>query len=328
MTEGTLEGISQHYKQQKWIENLEDDMREIIPFVKNPHVTDIAVGNKGQLIVEGIGMDKCFTGTYFDTDTIKRIISQSAAILGVPIDQRNPYVEGVIPLGGYRIRFEGIMPPRAAEGPVFFLRRPSEKIFAFESYLKENRISQERYDLILEHIKRRSNIVIGGSTGSGKTTLLNALIDEMRKITPDERFYIVEDAGEIQCNAEDKVNIWAEGEDTLKAVGAALRCNVSRIFFGELRYGPVTNELLKAMNTGHTGCATTIHANSALSMISRIRALLREVITGELPDISESIQLLIHIQGSKNGPMIDEVVETSQLDNSSFLEELESNGLI
>ncbi|MBQ5847629.1 MAG: Flp pilus assembly complex ATPase component TadA, partial [Treponema sp.] len=187
------------------------------------------------------------------------------------------------------------------------------------------RISQDKYDLLVKHIKSRSNIVVGGETGSGKTTLLNAIIDKMREFTPDDRFYIVEDAGEIQCKAEDFVPIWAMGKDCLKAVGTALRCNVSRIIFGELRYGDVTNEVLKAWNSGHTGGITTIHANSALTMIARIRDLLREVIVGELPDVATSVQLLVHMIPTNNGPIVNEVVETQVINNSTFMEELESN---
>ena len=147
----------------------------------------------------------------------------------------------------------------------------------------------------------------------------------MREFTPDDRFYIVEDAGEIQCKAEDFVPIWAMGKDCLKAVGTALRCNVSRIIFGELRYGDVTNEVLKAWNSGHTGGITTIHANSALTMIARIRDLLREVIVGELPDVATSVQLLVHMIPTNNGPIVNEVVETQVINNSTFMEELESN---
>ena len=165
-------------------------------------------------------------------------------------------------------------------------------------------------------------------TGSGKTTLVNAIIDKMVEFTPDDRFYIVEDASEIKCHAKDLFPIWADGKDCLKAVGTAMRCNVSRIIFGELRYGDVTNELLKAWNSGHTGGITTVHANSALTMISRIRDLLREVIPGELPDVAQSVQLLVHMIPTRNGPIVNEVVETSQMSGSSFIEELESNNLI
>ncbi len=323
-----LDGFGQQIKTDKWIHNLLNDMARIIPFLENPKVTDIAIGMGGQLIVEGIGMDKDFTGIYFSDEETKSIIHTSAAILGVTISPDNPIVEGVLPLPKWKIRVEGILPTRAASNPLFVIRRPSDVIFSLESYLEGGRITEEKYNLIVEHIKRRSNIVIGGETGSGKTTLLNAIIDKMIEFTPDDRFYIVEDASEIKCHAKDVFNIWAAGKDCLKAVGIAMRCNVSRIIFGELRYGDVTNEVLKAWNSGHSGGITTVHANSALTMISRIRDLLREVIPGELPDVSQSVQLLIHMIPTKNGPIVNEVVETKQLSNSSFIEELEQNNLI
>ena len=323
-----IEAFGQQVKTDKWIHNLLNDMSKIVPYLDNPKVTDIAIGIGGQLIVEGLGMDKTFTGVYFSDEETKSIIHTSAAILGVNIDQSNPIVEGVLPLPKWKIRVEGILPTRAAENPLFVIRRPSDTVFSLESYLEGGRITKDKYDLLVEHIKKRSNIVIGGETGSGKTTLLNAIIDKMVEFTPDDRFYIVEDASEIKCHAKDLFPIWAAGKDCLKAVGTAMLCNVSRIIFGELRYGDVTNELLKAWNSGHTGGITTVHANSALTMISRIRDLLREVIPGELPDVAQSVQLLVHMIPTRNGPIVNEVVETSQMSGSSFIEELESNNLI
>lgn len=323
-----IDAFGQQVKTDKWIHNLLNDMSKIVPYLDNPKVTDIAIGIGGQLIVEGLGMDKTFTGVYFSDEETKSIIHTSAAILGVNIDQSNPIVEGVLPLPKWKIRVEGILPTRAAENPLFVIRRPSDTVFSLESYLEGGRITKDKYDLLVEHIKKRSNIVIGGETGSGKTTLLNAIIDKMVEFTPDDRFYIVEDASEIKCHAKDLFPIWAAGKDCLKAVGTAMRCNVSRIIFGELRYGDVTNELLKAWNSGHTGGITTVHANSALTMISRIRDLLREVIPGELPDVAQSVQLLVHMIPTRNGPIVNEVVETSQMSGSSFIEELESNNLI
>lgn len=323
-----IDGFGQQVKQDKWIHNLMYDMERIIPYLEDPKVTDIAIGIGGQLIVEGIGMGKIFTGIYFSDAETTSIINTSAAILGVNIDPANPIVEGVLPLPKWKIRIEGILPVRAVTNPLFVIRRPSDTVFSLESYLDGGRITKEKYDLLVEHIRKRSNIIIGGETGSGKTTLLNAVIDKMVEFTPDDRFYIVEDASEIKCHAKDPFHIWAAGKDCLKAVAIALRCNVSRIIFGELRYGDVTNELLKAWNSGHTGGITTVHANSALTMISRIRDLLREVIPGELPDVAQSVQLLVHMIPTENGPIVNEVVETKQLSSSSFIEELENNNLI
>ena len=199
------------------------------------------------------------------------------------------------------------------ENSMYFIRRPPTKILSLESYLESGRITKERYDLLIEHIRKRSNIVIGGETGSGKTTLLNAVIDKIRELTPDDSFYVVEDIGEIQCKARNCVLILASRKDCLKAVAIALRCNVSHIIFGEFRYDDATYEVLKAWNLGYTGGITTIHANCTQSMLSRIRDLLREAIPGELPDVAQSVQLLVHMKRTKNGPVVSEVVETKQI---------------
>ena len=273
-------------------------------------------------------MDKNYTGIFFDEATTTRIIYASAAVMGVTIDGKNPIVEGTIKLTHYKIRFEGILPPRSSECPMIFIRRPSNKIFTLEEFLEQGRITKDKYDLLMKHIEMRSNIVLGGATGSGKTTMLNAIIAKMAEYTPDDRFYIVEDAGEIQCNAKDVVSIWAEGEDTVKAVRIALRCHVNRIIFGELRYGSTTNELLKAWNTGHRGGITTVHADSAILTLEKLRTYLREVIVGELPDVAQSVQLVIHMIPTKNGPIVNEIVETHQASSSNFMEELEKNNLI
>lgn len=321
-----IDAFGQQVKQEKWLHNLENDMKLIIPYIQDKKITDIAIGVGGQVIVEGIGIDKQFTDIYFDNATTTRIIYATASVLGLTIDPENPIIEGVLP--NWKIRVEGILPPRATENPMYFIRRPPSNIFSLESYLKEKRITKSQYNTLLEHIKKRSNIVIGGETGSGKTTLLNAIIDKMKEFTPNDRFYIVEDAGEIQCQAKDKVNIWASGKDCVKAVGIALRCNVSRIIFGELRYGDVTNELLKAWNTGHTGNASTIHANNCESMLTRIKDLLREVIPGELPDVTQSVQLLVHLSPTKTGPIVDEIVETKDMGETSFIDALEKSNLL
>ena len=143
---------------------------------------------------------------------------------------------------------------------------------------------------ICSYIRDRKNILIGGGTGSGKSTLTNAIIDKMTEYTPNDRFYIVEDVPELQCNAHDKTMISVNPVHAAEAVRTALRWTPDRIIFGEVRYGEVANELLKAWNTGHTGNVTTIHADSCASMLMRMEDLLREVIPGTIPKLSNTIK--------------------------------------
>ena len=140
-----LDGFGQQIKTDKWIHNILADMDRIIPYLDDPKVTDIAIGIGGQLIVEGIGMGKIFTGIYFSDAETTSIIHTSAAILGVNIDPANPIVEGVLPLPKWKIRIEGILPTRAVTNPLFVIRRPSDTVFSLESYLEGGRIRREKF---------------------------------------------------------------------------------------------------------------------------------------------------------------------------------------
>ena len=157
----SIDGFQQQVKQDKWIRNLEDDMNLVIPFIEDKRVTDIAIGIGGELIVESMGIGKQFTGIFFDDATTTRIIYASAAVLGVTIDPNNPIVEGVLP--NWKIRIEGILPPRATENPMFFIRRPPAEVFPLESYVERGRMTQEQFDLgmknTIELLQERNNLL-------------------------------------------------------------------------------------------------------------------------------------------------------------------------
>jgi type IV secretion system protein VirB11 len=130
----------------------------------------------------------------------------------------------------------------------------------------------------------------------------------MSEYTPHERFYIVEDVPELQLDVRDKTMIAVHPKYAAEAVRTALRWTPDRIIFGEVRYGEVANELLKSWNTGHSGNLTTIHAETAASMIGRFEDLLREEIKGVIPDVSKVIHMCIHLSVNERGPYVDEVL--------------------
>ena len=315
----SIDGFQQQVKQDKWFRNLEDDMKLIIPYIEDKRVTDIAIGIGGELIVEGMGMGKQFTGIYFDDATTTRIIYASAAVLGVTIDPDNPIVEGVLP--NWKIRIEGILPPRATENPMFFIRRPPATVFKMESYVEGGRMTQEQYDLLVKHIQKRSNIIIGGETGSGKTTLLNV---HSSYIPSDERIITIEDSAEVQLHQEHVLTLEArpanmEGKGRVSIrdlVVNSLRMRPDRIIVGEVR-SEETLDMLQAMNTGHDGSLTTIHANSPRDSISRIETMV--MMSGsELPSkairdqVSSAINLIVQQarlrDGSRKVTSISELV--------------------
>jgi type IV secretion system protein VirB11 len=169
--------------------------------------------------------------------------------------------------------------------------------------------------MVVSHIEKRSNIVISGSTGSGKTTFTNACIKKMTEFSPDERIYIVEDTPELQCISPYKTQLYIRKEQAILAIQTALRWTPKRIIFGELRSGEVAAELLQAWNTGHPGNVTTIHADSAASTILRLEGLLRQVIIGTLPDISDTIHLIVHLANR----MVDEVLTVKEIQEGRIM---------
>jgi len=280
--------------QKRRMENLLCDMEKLIPFFETKSVTDIFVYDNGNVFIEDFEKGSYDSGVVLSRSERLRIIYSLSSVVDQPIDKwLRPTLESIIPK--YNIRTTAIIDPWLYSPQITF-RRPPDKIHTFEDYLTEGRITKELYDKIISHIEKRSNIVISGSTGSGKTTFTNACIDKMCEFTPDERVYIVEDTTELQCRSPFKTQLYIRKEQAVTAIQTALRFTPKRIIFGEIRSGEVAVELLEAWNTGHPGNVTTIHANSAASTIPRIEGLLRQIIKGHLPDIADSIQLIVHLK--------------------------------
>lgn len=312
--------------EQRFIDNLFNDMKEIIPFLDDETVTNISILDSGEIVVDRFAQKRFFSGIICDEATVRRIIYATASILERQIDLQEGFAkfEGIIPR--YNARIQGLLPPSVLR-PQVSIRKPPSVIYSIEEFVEQGRLSIDFYNIIIEHIENRKNILIGGGTGSGKTTFLNAIIKKMEELTPDHNFYIVEDVPEIQCRASLKTMICVNPKHAAEAVRSALRMFPDRIIFGEVRYGEVANELYKAWNTGHEGNATTIHADNCISMLTRFKSLLREVIIGELPNITEGIHLCIHLQKTKNGPVVDEVLSTAGIETESFIEALEMHNL-
>jgi len=280
--------------QRRRMENLLCDMVKLIPFFETKTVTDIYVYDNGNVFIEDFEKGSYDSGIVLSLSERRRIIYSLSSVVDIPIDKwTRPTLESIIPK--YNIRTTAITDPWLSSPQITF-RRPAEKIHTFEDYLAEGRITQELYDKIVSHIEKRANIVISGSTGSGKTTFTNACIRKMCEFTPNERIYIVEDTPELQCQSPFKTQLYIRKEQAVIAIQTALRFTPKRIIFGEIRSGEVAVELLEAWNTGHPGNVTTIHADSAASTIPRIEGLLRQIIKGQLPDLAESIHLIVHLK--------------------------------
>jgi type IV secretion system protein VirB11 len=281
-------------RRERHMTNLLSDLEKLIPFFETKTITDVYVYGYGNVYINDFEKGSCDTGVVLSSSERLRIIYSLSSVVDSPIDKwLRPTLESIIPK--YNIRTTAIIDPWLASPEITF-RRPADKIFTLEDYLQQERISQKLYDKIISHIEKRSNIVISGATGSGKTTFTNACIDKMCEFTPDERIYIVEDTPELQCSSPFKTQLYIRKEQAVTAIQTALRWTPKRIIFGELRSGEVAVELLEAWNTGHPGNVTTIHADNAASTIPRIEGLLRQIIKGQLPDLAESIHLIVHLK--------------------------------
>ena len=275
------------------MDNLLGDLEKLIPFFETKTITDVYVYGDGRVHVSDFEKGSYNTGITLPVTERMRIINSLASVSDTPIDKwAHPTLESIIPR--YNIRTTAIVPPWTGSPEITF-RRPADKIFTLEEFRDDDRLSPQLYDLIVSHIEKRSNIVISGSTGSGKTTFTNACIEKMYEFAPDERIYIVEDTPELQCRNPNKTQLYIRKEQAVLAIQTALRWTPKRIIFGELRSGDVAAELLQAWNTGHPGNVTTIHADSAVSTIPRLEGLLRQVILGTLPNLADTIHLIVHL---------------------------------
>jgi pilus assembly protein CpaF len=243
----------------------------------DPAVSDILVNSYRKIYVERKGRLELTDVTFTDEKHLLRIIDKIVSLVGRRIDESSPMVDARLPDGS---RVNAVIPPVAIDGPMISIRR-----FAFVPLRMENLIGDELKTLTPEMahmlqalIKSKVNILISGGTGAGKTTLLNIL----SSCIPDsERVVTIEDAAELQLQQPHVVrletrpmNIEGKGEVTQRAlVRNALRMRPDRIVIGEVR-GAEAFDMLQAMNTGHEGSLTTIHANTPRDALSRLENMI------------------------------------------------------
>ncbi len=179
-------------------------------------------------------------------------------------------------------------------------------------------MTQKQKELIENMIKTHKNMLICGGTGSGKTTLINGIIEKMVHLCPDDRIVIIEDTGEIQCSAKDKIQLRATSFTSMTLLlKATLRLRPDRILVGEVRGGEAL-DLLDAWNTGHPGGMATVHANNAVEALDRIKALISRNPScpkeGVEKQIAAAINAVINIVRTKGGRTIKELIEVKGYD--------------
>ncbi len=242
----------------------------------DPKVSDILVNSYHQIYVERGGRLELTNVTFTDEKHLLRIIDKIVSLVGRRIDESSPMVDARLPDGS---RVNAVIPPVALDGPMVSIRRFAHIPLRMENLVNDFKTLTPEMAHMLEGLsKAKVNMLISGGTGSGKTTLLNILSGY---IPASERIVTIEDAAELQLQQPHVVrmetrpmNIEGKGEITQRAlVRNALRMRPDRIVIGEVR-GAEAVDMLQAMNTGHEGSLTTIHANTPRDALSRLENMI------------------------------------------------------
>ena len=288
------------------VRKLQDALGETIcSALEDTSVVEIMLNPDGRLFVERLGQGIDSMGE-LQPGAAEIIIGSVAHALQTEADEDQPIISGELPIGGHR--FEGLLPPVVAS-PSFTIRKRASRLIPLEDYVRSAIMTTAQATFIQKAIKARLNIVISGGTGSGKTTLANAVIAEMVRTAPEHRLVILEDTAEIQCAAENAVQLHTtDTVDMARLLKSTMRLRPDRIIVGEVRDGAALT-MLKAWNTGHPGGITTIHANNALSALRRLEQLTAEASQQPMHEvIGEAVDLVVSIERTPKGRRVREVI--------------------
>ena len=297
-------------ERQRLIRDVLDDVLGLGPlqrFLDDPTVTEVMVNGPDNLYVEQNGK-LTRTSTKFDSDDqLRRVIERIVTKVGRRIDEASPLVDARLADGS---RVNAVIPPLAFTGPTLTIRKFSADPFKVNDLIEFGTLTPDMAELLRACVEARLNVIVSGGTGTGKTTLLNVLSGF---IPEDERIVTIEDAIELQLQQEHLVrlesrppNIEGKGEVNIRdLVRNSLRMRPDRIVVGEVRGGE-SLDMLQAMNTGHDGSLSTIHANSPRDAIARLETLV--LMAGmELPlraireQIASAVDLIVQLSRLRDG---------------------------
>ncbi len=277
------------------------------PLLADPTVSDITINGPAHVFVERSGRMEPAPIRFRDDAHLVRILNKIVAAVGRRIDESQPMVDARLPDGS---RINAIVPPLALDGPLVSIRRFSADTADLGRLVALGALSRDMADLLAGYVVSRRNVLVSGGTGSGKTTLLNALA---REIPEGQRVITIEDTAELQIDRPNvarletrPANMEGRGEITPRQlVRNALRMRPDRIVIGECR-GDETFDMLQAMNTGHEGSLTTLHANTPRDALSRVLNMI--VMSGiSIPaetlmrQIADTLDVVVHLERLEDG---------------------------
>ncbi len=308
----TLEGYDLSDIERSYIYNLIDNeingYGPLSELLEDKDITEIMVNGKDQIYIELNGEIIKDDGiSFINDDHIIRTIQRMIQPLGRTIDTTNPMVDARLEDGS---RLNAVIPPLSLKGPVLTIRKFKPELANIEDFLRNGTLTPYMARFLEACVKAKLNIIICGGTGGGKTTLLNVLSSF---IGSDERIITIEDAAELKLNQEHVIsletrltNYEGEGAITIRdLVINSLRMRPDRIIVGEVR-GKEAFDMLQAMNTGHSGSLTTMHANGPIDALNRLETMIlmagMEIPVKALREyIENAINIVVHIQRLSDG---------------------------
>ena len=316
------------YDRARLVQEVVDEVLGLGPIqslLRNDQITEIMVNRFDSIYIEQEGKILQSQLRFSNEEHLRRTIERIVAHVGRRIDESSPLVDARLPDGS---RVNAVVPPIALDGAILTIRKFSAEPFTIDDLTSLGTISEEAAEFLKTCVEAKLNVLISGGTGSGKTTTLNVLSSF---IPDDERVITVEDAAELQLGQPHvvrmesrPVNIEGKGLVTIRdLVRNSLRMRPDRIVVGEVRDGAAL-DMLQAMNTGHEGSLTTIHANSSKDALVRIENLV--LMAGvEFPirvireQISEAIDIIIHQARLRDGSRrVTEICEVTGIDVDSI----------
>jgi pilus assembly protein CpaF len=320
-------GLDERFKQYLALRHLKKELKDIVfgygpleDLLRTPTISEIMVVDSDRIYIERGGVLENSGRRFVSDEVTLSIIERIVSRVGRRIDKSQPMVDARLSDGS---RVNAVIPPLALGGPCLTIRKFTRQKLGFEELVESGSISRSAGEFLRAAVESRRNILVSGGTGSGKTTLLNCLSD----FIPDrERIVTVEDTAELLLRKEHVVRLevkdknieGAGGYSIRDLVRNALRMRPDRIVVGECR-GPEALDMLQAMNTGHDGSLTTIHANSAEDVVLRMEVLVQ--MAADLPvasihrQVASAIDLVIQLKRFRDGRRrVVQITEFAEVD--------------
>jgi pilus assembly protein CpaF len=292
------------------IQRIEDEVMglgPLEPLLQDTSISDILVNGPSQIYVERHGKLVLTDVRFNDDQHLLNIIDRIVSAVGRRIDESSPMVDARLADGS---RVNAIIPPLAIDGPSLSIRRFAVELLSMDDLIRGGTVTDEIATVLKAVVRARLNVLVSGGTGAGKTTMLNILSGF---IPPDERIVTIEDSAELQLQQPHVVrletrpaNIEGKGEISARdLVRNSLRMRPDRIIIGEVRGGE-TFDMLQAMNTGHDGSLTTIHANTPRDALSRVENMVSTSGISVPPktlraQIASAIDVVIQVERHEDG---------------------------